>query len=404
MSVDSTFNDTDNASGETEDQAPSSAISGAPSSPKPPRPAKRPAAFARVPMPDAFRPPSSSSPRSFEEDAAPPSPASGVPERDLGSAFPLTAHRPKAPSTPPVDDGFGGLEPIASERISDRAPNAPVTPWANVPALVSAPPVREADASDSSPPVGIEPEDERDDREETIVGEVPRRLLEMSSGDENTRAYTAPQELIELARRKREERLKAKGAPAATAAAQAATAEVQARETERPPARRRPLESIPEESFEDVMPNDPPQAGDHFEEDSAPAIERPASGPPDRDPPLVSFVPKAAAVPKLSTPATAAPPQASSAAPSKVASAAPPVSNSMLDRLYGSVPAPKDSVRAAGNVELSEPAPESEQAALSAQQTSWSIGARRWVIVIGLFIAIGVVLARWRGLERFLLH
>ena len=397
MSVDSTFNDTDNASTETEDQAPSSAISGAPNSPKPPRPAKRPAAFARVPMPDAFRPPSSS-PRSFEEDAAPPSPASGVPERDLGSAFPLTAQRAKAPNTPPVDDGFGGLQPVASERASDRAPNAPVTPWANVPALVSASPVREADASDSSPPVGIEPEDERDDREQTIVGEVPRRLLELSSGDENTRAYTAPQELIELARRKREERLKAKGAPA-TAEDNAATLAVQARETERPPARRRPLESIPEESFEDVMPADPPAAEAHSEEDSAPAIERSASGHPEREAPLVSFVPKAAAVPKI-----AAPSKVASAAPPKVASAAPPVSNSMLDRLYGSVPAPKDSVPAAGNIGSSEPAPPSEEPAPSVQQTSWSNGARRWVIVIGLFIAIGVVLARWRGLERFLLH
>jgi hypothetical protein len=42
---------------------------------------------------------------------------------------------------------------------------------------------------------------DEDDREDTTVGEVPEGLLALSSHqDESTRAYTAPQELIELAK------------------------------------------------------------------------------------------------------------------------------------------------------------------------------------------------------------
>lgn len=401
MPVDSTFNDTDSSSDETKDP-PSSSVGGASAPPKPPRPARRPGAFARVPMPDAFRPPSSGLPAS-SEDAAPPSPASGVPDADRGPAFPLTAYQSKTSSA------NEGPARAFSSAASERAPSPPITPWNDVPALTgaSAPPVGiEADASDSSPPVGFEPEDdEREQAEQTIVGQVPRRLLEMSSaGDENTRAYTAPQELIELARRKREERLKAKAAPT----------DANVRETERPPARRRPLESIPEESFEGVMPDDedtpvPGRTYAGFDTDTAPPIARPASGPPEHEAKArVSSSPapqRAISSAPRTPPASSAPRTPTSDAPSTpislvakaVAPAAPRVANSMLDRTQGAeAAAPPASAPPQSEMADSAVAP------FSVQKSSW--GVSRWLLLIGLFIALGVALARWRGLERFFLH
>jgi hypothetical protein len=99
--------------------------------------------------------------------------------------------------------------PLATEPPPSRAPALDYESPSSHPSAST----RESRNSASSPPVAISAED---DREDTLVGEVAKDLLDLSSmeGDENTRAYQAPAELIELARRQREERLLAKGKPA----------------------------------------------------------------------------------------------------------------------------------------------------------------------------------------------
>jgi hypothetical protein len=84
--------------------------------------------------------------------------------------------------------------------------------------------------------------------------------------------------------------------------------------------------------------------------------------------------------------------------PKAVASAAPPVTNSMVDRLHGK----ESTAPPVSAPPQSEMAPNFTAAPPSVQKRSW--GVSRWVMVACLFIALGVALARWRGLERFFLH
>lgn len=426
MAVDPTFNDTESSSEDAQESSPSLVLAAAGAPPRPPRPAKR-SALARIPMPLGHQRGSDMPPMSeSEEDSAPPSPVSGlpgVPEAEPAAEFDLTAERAKPPSTPLPRESFDDLRPDPS----DRAPSAPLTPWNDVPPLVTAPPPSTPDQSsapaaltsnrriaadpapasseasrraasdsspsraaessppsapalwsgapaaagadlDSSPPVGIEPEDDQEDREDTIVGEVPRRLLDIAStGDEATRAYTAPQELIELARAKKEERRRNKAA----AAARAASEEAHSRETERPPAIRRTLESSPEESFEDVMPADPVPPAVIDPRDSAPPVARPVSAKP--------------------------------AEVSSLRSSSPDLSASSSLRTRQTVPptAPREPAPASTQLTSREPAPESE-VSLSSLQTPWFGGARRWLLLAAIFLALGVLLARWRLIEQLL--
>jgi hypothetical protein len=208
--------------------------------PRPPRPAaKRASGSLRIPLPSAVVPGSklNGSVRPSVTSSAPPStprtlnvnlpPAndSVAAMDDAGTeaatsiatpvpaAARISTRPPPAVVTPAVPGDkstnyefaltrrSSGAPPLAfdSEEVdpSDRAPAAPFTPWRDVPVLGA--------AEVASPPVKAD-----DDHEDTIVGEVPKNLLELSGEDEdNTRAYQAPQELIDLARREREERRQA---------------------------------------------------------------------------------------------------------------------------------------------------------------------------------------------------
>src|SRR4051812_31698466 len=68
-------------------------------------------------------------------------------------------------------------------------------------------------ASDS-PSAHNEDEASDDEREVTPVGQASKALLELSSssGDQNTRAYQAPRELLDLARRQQAKRAQARAA------------------------------------------------------------------------------------------------------------------------------------------------------------------------------------------------
>lgn len=58
---------------------------------------------------------------------------------------------------------------------------------------------------EASPGVAFDPEHD-DEPEDTTVGAVSQDLLALSAGEENTRAFSVPTELIELAKRERAER------------------------------------------------------------------------------------------------------------------------------------------------------------------------------------------------------
>jgi hypothetical protein len=382
-------------------------------------------------------------------------------ETDEGTNFEFPLTRTKPPSAPALRFDSAGLNP------SEQAPSAPFTPMRGVPALTheplpkdlsapqpasqmepslveprlakprsaepslrsdppdateppsrapslayeslsSHPPglTRESSNSASSPPVAISAED---DREDTLVGEVAKDLLDLSSmeSDENTRAYQAPQELLELARRQREERLLAKGKPARASTVSNASRAPAVKASGAPP----------------VDPSRAPAASPS----GAPARSF-NSGPPAVDRTANTFRPKGAAAALNAVdqdePRAAALPIDTIPTPGDADDAAPPVARSRSIR--GTV-SEEPSARPSsprGSASLSElaraaqehDAPDSMPAIseaiaqeqphslppLSSERTPWFIRHRLWMLMAATFIAVGFALARWRGLDVLL--
>jgi len=386
-------------------------------------------------------------------------------ETDAGTNYEFPLTRTKPPSAPALRFDSAGQNP------SEQAPSAPFTPWRGVPALtheplpkdlsapqavslvesplampppagpslMTEPPLatepppsrapaldyespsshpsastRESRNSASSPPVAISAED---DREDTLVGEVAKDLLDLSSmeGDENTRAYQAPAELIELARRQREERLLAKGKPARAPALSSPSRAAAATPSHAP--------AVSQSAAPPVNPSRAPAASPS----GAPARSF-NSGPPAVDRTANTFRPKrgvaAAAtasdadleelrtatvpmvmdsIPPASDADGAAPPVARSRPTRSMVSEEPsakksapktPASLSELARAASERDAP-DSMPAVSEVMGREPS--SAVPPLSSEPVPWYT-RRRWVLIGLLFIAVGYALARWRDL------
>jgi hypothetical protein len=203
MATDSTLNETDGAPEESRED---SVSSGTPSPPRPPRPGKRSKGSGRIPMP---LPQTRAELGSGEVDAdAAGDLTDGAPPVDIDAdraepAIPLQVKRAKPASLP--EESFADID----ADLADHSPNAPFDPWRGLPSL-------QAEPVDITPPRGTpinainfgRDDQPGSDPEPTVVGKVPDNLMELSAagGDENTRAFTAPRELIELAKRKREER------------------------------------------------------------------------------------------------------------------------------------------------------------------------------------------------------
>ena len=284
--------------------------------------------------------------------------ADGAPGVDIDEADSASPRLSPRPSSVLPEESFADIE----ADLSDRAPNAPVTPWRSVPALQAA-------SSEATPPravpVDIDDDDRGDEPEPTLVGKVPEGLLELSQGDENTRAFTAPRELIELAKRKREERL---------AGAAAVGVEPHARATARPtrgvaPSDHglEPLEvpaapAVPVESFA------PPESGPDSPSDGAPPVARTRSG-------------EMAAV---SLSARAAPESAPAAA------SGPDIE---IDPSSELSPSAQRAVIASLSRDLGPASSPAQSSARSAPGHGW------WYVLIGLFVLVGVVIARWRELQ-----
>jgi hypothetical protein len=339
MATDSTLEDTDAAPDEGREET---SARGSPSPPRPPRPGKRSKGSGRIPIP---LPQSHPDFEATEGDALDRAPAVNIDERDE-PAFPLVA-RSKPPSVP--EESFADID----ADLADHAPNAPVTPWRGMPAV-------RAGAGEATPPRGTplqfrSDDDERaSEPEPTIVGKVSENLLELSSaagGDENTRAFTAPRELIELAKRKREERLHGVAAEEdharSTARPQKGSASDGASDLRAPAAPNVPVDSMP--PSEDIPDAAPPVAHSHASEldpASRPALPSrklaPESGPEIEIDPASELSPSARRAVLAST---------------------------------------------GRNPPASEPA-------VSTKKSS----ARHWLLLFSLFVVVGVVIARWREL------
>ena len=343
MPVDSTFNENESSSEESRDEA--LAAQRTPGPPRPPRPGKRKGS-GMIPMPLPAQAGFSAADPG-ESDAAP-----GVDfddERD--EAFPLVSPRSKRPEP---EESFADVD----AELHDNAPPAPITPWRGLPSL-------QAEPVEVTPPRAISmgkgfDHDDREEPEPTIVGKVPEQLLELSSaGEENTRAFTAPRELIELARRRREERLDSK-----------APADAHLRDTQRPLRSATPAAESEDADAAPPIPADsaPPR---RLDEDAAPPIARTNSGEME---------------------AVALPPR--SAPDSEPGSGSGPVIEiEPASEMAISVSFDSDSPRKPQAVPLSEQVP-SRLPASTSLKPALLLGA--------LFVVVGVVIARWHELLSLL--
>ena len=340
MATDSTLEDTDVSPDEGRDET---SARGTPSPPRPPRPGKRSKGSGRIPIP---LPQSRPDFEAVDGDALDRAPAVNIDERDE-PAFPLVAARSKPPSVP--EESFADLD----ADLADHAPAAPVTPWRGMPAV-------SADRGEATPPRGTphrfrSDEEVRSEPEPTIVGKVPDNLLELSSGgggDENTRAFTAPRELIELAKRKREERLYGAGP----------SADDQARSTARPQ----------KVSTSDDVSDLKAPAAPNVPVDSLP----PSEDIPDAAPPVAHS--HASELDPASRPALASQKVAPESGPDIEIDPASELSPSARRAVLAST---------GRNPPVSEPAASTKKSS-----------PRQWLFLFALFVVVGVVLARWREL------
>jgi hypothetical protein len=332
MPVDSTFNETESSSEEGRDEA--VAAQRTPGPPRPPRPGGKRKGSGLIPMPSpqtaGFGPGEAS-----ELDAAP-----GVAiEDEHDDAFPLTS--PPAKRIEP-EESFADID----ADLQETAPPAPLSGLFDGAGPVEATPPRAGAAYG------------REEPEPTLVGKVPENLLELSgAGEENTRAFTAPRELIELARRRREERLDSN-----------APADAHLRDTQRPV--RRGAEPEPEGA--DAAPPIPLDSAPprRLEEDAAPPIARTNSGEME---------------------AVALPPR--SAPDSGPRGSGPVIEVEPASEVSISVSFDADSAAKAPVAPGSEQVPSRIQSGMSLKPA---------LLVGALFVLVGVVISRWHELMQLL--
>ena len=373
---------------------------------RPPRPAKRASGSLRIPLPSAVTPGSKLNGAACDAPGSPAEPASSsapssalvlvttqapssapavattdapaallVDEPDSGTPTPVPTPRAVSSRPPPAivtpalpNDPAANIEFALTRRSSaapplgydsaapplsfdsaeidpsDRAPAAPLTPWRDVP------PLKAATGLASLPPAEAK---EDHDREDTIVGQVPKKLLDLSSEDEdaeeNTRAYQAPQELIDLARREREERRQAQAGAG--------------------------KKRDPKAAFDHSLPSTARQAADADQGDISTAT-----------------VPVAADLSGAAAPAV----ERSRPAPSAdVRPGATRAKQPSLADLARDIAAQRPS-------ESQPPGrdgPPESSISVSGYRTPWFTRGRVWALLMAVFIVAGYALARWRGVD-----
>jgi hypothetical protein len=333
MPVDSTFNENESSSEEGRDET--VAAQRTPGPPRPPRPGGKRKGSGLIPMPSQQN--AGFGQLDNELDAAP-----GVDiEDDRDGAFTLLSAR--AQHVEP-EESFADID----AELHETAPPAPLSGSMDGAGPVEATPPRAGAAYG------------REEPEPTLVGKVPENLLELSgAGEENTRAFTAPRELIELARRRREERLDSK-----------APADAHLRDTQRP--NRGAASRAAAEQDADAAPPIPVDSAPprRLEEDAAPPIARTNSGEME-----------AVALPPRSTPH------------SEPRGSGPVIEVEPASEMSISVSFDADSAAKVPVVPASEQVPSRIQSGMSLKPA---------LLVGALFVLVGVVIARWHELMQLL--
>ena len=287
-------------------------------------------------------------------------------------------------------------------------------------------------ASDSP---GAHNEDEASDeeREVTPVGQASKALLDLSSssGDQNTRAYQAPRELLDLARRQQAKRAQARAAAGSLqpSAAPPTAASLAPRAAQQPRAAPQPGASLqlpisPRRVDDDAAP--PRPIGE-----SLPPRDRPTHRPArsqrmaESSTPSISVESISGSFEGLDSASDLETPDSEPSDPISVNDAAPSVARSRPSRSLSDDPAPSsassssaappaslsDLARAASDPDAppSIAAPSSRGARPDSAVASSARQPQRMplpvlVMIISICLLIGFVLAKWRGLELLLPH
>jgi hypothetical protein len=273
-----------------------------------------------------------------------------------------------------------------------------------------------------SPGTHNEDEAAEDEREVTPIGQAPKALLELSSpsGDQNTRAYQAPRELLDLARRQQAKR----------AQARAATGSQQPSAPARPAPSLQP--SAPPRGAASLQPPSPRLDDD----DAAPPRPIGESSPPrdrltqrpgrsqrsaESSTPSISVAPLSGSLDGIDSSGELEAPDDESSEPLSVNDAAPSVARSRPSRSLSEEPAASSESSEAAPASLSElvraandpdaqpsiAAPSSrgarpDSAVLSSVRQPQRMPLSVLVMIISICLLIGFVLAKWRGLEQLL--
>ena len=263
-----------------------------------------------------------------------------------------------------------------------------------------------------------------DEREVTPVGQTSKALLDLSSssGDQNTRAYQAPRELLDLARRQQAKRAQARSATGSLqpSAAPLPAASLQPSAAPKPAASLQPPASAIAE--DDAAP--PRPIGE-----SMPPRDRPTRRPArsqrvaESSTPSISVRPASSSLEGIDSAGELEAPYSESSDPISVNDAAPSVARSRPSRSLSDEPAPSSAssspeaapaslselVRATNDPDAqpsiaaasSRPAVPDSAAASSARQPQ-RMPLSVLVMIISICLLIGFVLAKWRGLELLL--
>ena len=233
---------------------------------------------------------------------------------------------------------------------------------------------------------------EEEDREVTPVGRAPKDLLELAAtGDQNTRAYQAPQALLELARRQQAKRAQG-GTPSLPAAAPARAVDADAAPP-RPIAESAPARPIGESLPPRERPTRRPARSERLESST----------------PSISVAPASSSLEAIESSERSFQESADGAAPS-VARSRP----SRLEDEEADVPSSSsaaslsDLAQAASDSDIppsiAAPSPDA-MAPESAVASSFRTQGQRLplaalAVIVGICLAIGFILAKWRGLDH----
>jgi hypothetical protein len=231
---------------------------------------------------------------------------------------------------------------------------------------------------------------DEDDREDTTVGEVPEGLLALSSHqDESTRAYTAPQELIELAKRQREERRLARGrAPRAAGSPDGASPNrsAQARSVEPEPDASAPAVMRPSNPTDRATAPAPQPSLHPLDRHSAPPSEPEPGFVGDSAPPVSRSAAEQYAAALDGEPLLGA--EASDASARSVRQLAPAFARDAL----APVAMPPSGMQA---MPFASGPMSSPPSTLSSFKTPWLSRGRLWAMLAGVMALVGYVLASW---------